>query len=847
MQVNFLGKDNVHLAKTFDVAADGSLDEHPYPLVKNFNSYHENDVQDIHDLLYVLEQHASAGNCFLNGTLIHPLQNESRAGKIDPLALHPLLVLDIDGMNEPGILPTFDPITRALGLDQTSHIIQYSASMGVKQNKGPSAHLFFILDEPLPVHEIKNWTLHHNLSTPLFVRHLSLTRAFNALKYTLDPTSNENNRIIYIAPPIIRGMDDPYPNRFQLIERDNPTLKLDTSGLLGEKQLNQLKKDQVNRLRTEQRLPPITVSTRKRQVGDEQIDVAVNASPVAMTGHKEERGFVYFNFNGGDSWAYFHPIEAPDIVYNFKGEDALLTREVLPEYHVRAKARAREYIEELRQREEQELAEAAQRQIEVTIGELNAGVDPNRPPIPFVFTNGDSGQYQGGIHRPADGSMEIYQLRSIVQVEAFCTQHGMELPGVIPTWKTTYDPRTLQRFMLQENRLNMYSPSQYKVNAVPELTPPTVIMALIEWVMGGNKAFTEHFINWLAFIWQTGRKPETAFVLTGTVGTGKGTLQQRVITPLLGEHNVMPRTLDSFEKEYNHDMVHSQIVWVEEPSTDATSTPKKVAQHLLTLITDEGTPHRKMHTDYKRSPSFFGMIFSSNVVNVTIVQLNDRRFNIAPRQEESLRNAPFYTLDLHDRIKAELQTFANYLTAYKVNDVAVRTPLWSDAKDNMITSTTEVPADIAHALKTGDFEYFYDQLPTDPSTLTDPATISNSPSLLNYIEVLDRIVDQYRQGQTLIPLLRDDVQIIFRYCAGWTNQTPTKFTKAVSKYGLPIKQVYLGTDENNDDRTGRGIKVEFTISPVIMRRYLQLYSRLKKIKVVSNSTPTAHTGASHGA
>jgi hypothetical protein len=35
---------------------------------------------------------------------------------------------------------------------------------------------------------------------------------------------------------------------------------------------------------------------------------------------KMERGFVYFNLNGGDSWAYYHPIDNPTFIRNFKGE-----------------------------------------------------------------------------------------------------------------------------------------------------------------------------------------------------------------------------------------------------------------------------------------------------------------------------------------------------------------------------------------------------------------------------------------------------------------------------------------------------------------------------------------------
>jgi hypothetical protein len=45
-----------------------------------------------------------------------------------------------------------------------------------------------------------------------------------------------------------------------------------------------------------------------------------------ITEMKAERGFVYFNLNGGDSWAYYHPESNPDYIYNFKGEPSYLLK-----------------------------------------------------------------------------------------------------------------------------------------------------------------------------------------------------------------------------------------------------------------------------------------------------------------------------------------------------------------------------------------------------------------------------------------------------------------------------------------------------------------------------------------
>ena len=56
---------------------------------------------------------------------------------------------------------------------------------------------------------------------------------------------------------------------------------------------------------------------------------------------KRARGFVYLNLSGGDSWAYFHPEDNPEYIYNFKGEPVYRTKEIAPEYYKTEIARAR--------------------------------------------------------------------------------------------------------------------------------------------------------------------------------------------------------------------------------------------------------------------------------------------------------------------------------------------------------------------------------------------------------------------------------------------------------------------------------------------------------------------------
>ena len=73
-----------------------------------------------------------------------------------------------------------------------------------------------------------------------------------------------------------------------------------------------------------------TKKIKYKVVGTQEVMLQPDESVITET--KTERGFVYFNLNGGDSWAYYHPENNPDYILNFKGEPAYLTKELLPDY-----------------------------------------------------------------------------------------------------------------------------------------------------------------------------------------------------------------------------------------------------------------------------------------------------------------------------------------------------------------------------------------------------------------------------------------------------------------------------------------------------------------------------------
>lgn len=210
MEVYFL-EATQPLTKRYTQTASGiSVDS--YPHVVEFKS-HKHIVSRLVDFERELSAHAALGHCLLKGKLTKQLQFESRAGSTDPNAPTEFLVIDVDGL--PDHHP--DEVMVKMGMANLSYIVQYSSSQGVLPKKGLSCHIFVLLTKPTSPNQIKQWLIQKNLEQ--FSEYLSLTRSGVALHYPIDITACQNDKLIYIAPPICTppNLDQFNAPRIQLV------------------------------------------------------------------------------------------------------------------------------------------------------------------------------------------------------------------------------------------------------------------------------------------------------------------------------------------------------------------------------------------------------------------------------------------------------------------------------------------------------------------------------------------------------------------------------------------------------------------------------------------------------
>lgn len=162
---------------------------------------------------------------------------------------------------------------------------------------------------------------------------------------------------------------------------------------------------------------------KEKYIKDTNISVLANADLVTITGGpKYERGFVYINLNGGDSWGYWHPEGDPKVLYNFKGEPNFLLEEVAPGYYNQAFWKAKE---------------AKREEAETTGGVCRSG------DISYLaFTRIEDGVYYIGTYDHGTDDLDIRPIGSRIQAVDFLKQYGQPTPEYLPYWSATCDFHT---------------------------------------------------------------------------------------------------------------------------------------------------------------------------------------------------------------------------------------------------------------------------------------------------------------------------------------------------------------------------------------------------------------------
>ena len=669
MQLTFLEAE-VPLTKAYEKKLDGSYVGGAYPGVTNFTS-HVEQINSPQEFCDALKKHAKSGHCLLTNSLTRPIRNESRRKLSDKEEPRKWILLDIDGIE--GITSAEDFIVKCLPqqFHNTSYILQHSPSSGVKP--GVRVHLFFMLEDEVDVTSVSAWLKFANLETQQLSDQITLSKNSMALSLKLDWVANNNGRIVYITPPECSNFDDPISERIEFVSKKYDTLSFNFAAI-GTSQMRAKYRDKLGALRQAAGLPVSRKAEYYVDKGHYEVVADALVEPARITSYEaDNERFMRCNIDGGDSYAYYYHRHNPVYLHNFKGEPSVKLKLLDPEFYDRVAKPDFEAIQATQDR-------------------------------PFVFRDAPTDKYYVGMRNGDEIIEQPHVVGSRDKIEDYFVLKGQTSPPAnIETWFKVFDPTKVSQWVEDDATFNTWRPTDYQKNPMHRTSVPPVIDKILESVTGSDKETYNHFMNWLAYIFQNRTKTGTAWVLHGVPGTGKGLLFSKILRPLFGYDYTAQKQIGDLVDRFNGWMEQCIIVNIDEAnSVDAGYEGKNIVSRLKNWITEPTMSIRHMQATARDQDSYINFIFTTNDFGVLPIQDGDRRFNVAPRQLHKL----VITAEEVAEIERELMHFAGYLAQYEVSRAAVHTPLDNNAKTELKIAAESSIDSFFRALQEGDLEYF---------------------------------------------------------------------------------------------------------------------------------------------
>lgn len=789
MKLTFLNS-SVALTKSYTKLPDGSIEKTSYPNVWEVSSIIE-DCPSLAVMQALITKHGALGNCLLKGMVTRNLVKESRKGSTDSNATTDWLCLDLDGIGTSFTMTledgskatsnvTVDTILASIGMGDVSYVLQWSGSQGI--SSGIRCHVFVMLAKPMSAPLIKQWLIQKNHESSVLKHHQALTKTGHSLTWGLDITACQSDKLIYIAPPTLKGIKSPLGRmpRISLVTKTRATFDLYAVGTINSTAQNRAHTDaRILELRAAANLP-------KRKLAYKisgPHEILAKPDTCIATETKQDRGFVYFNLNGGDSWAYYHPEDNPDYIFNFKGEPTYLTKELLPDYWA-------------------QLTQASHR-------------TDSKGKTYLAYLDRKTSTYWRGTYDESVDDLDIHPAKTETMVRHFAGANGMPLGDDIPEWDMEFNPHDNVRVDFDNRIINTFQLTEFMRTPVKQVKqcPPT-IFKVISHVLASDVDAIEHFMNWLSFICQERDRTRTAWIFQGTQGTGKGILMNKVLKPLFSSNQVAIKRAAELSEKWTDFVVGKFVIFIDEVQTSAYRDENNVISNLKNFITEPTVTVRMMNKNAYDVMNYGNWIFASNKPDPVTVDKEDRRFNVGPYQAAKIKLSDQEL----EQIEKELQNFHHYLMCYAVDKSMASAPLMGAARDTLIDLSQSTSESTATAIKEGNLEFFLDQLPTGDAYKANLMTLNK---VEEYRKTLFDIMCRTKPNG-LCNIRRDELYVIFEYTVGGMKSSPATFTRFLGHRQITVKPLAFGGDKSH-----RGVQVVWEQAAEIPKHLKEYFPDMK--------------------
>jgi hypothetical protein len=661
-------------------------------------------------------------------------------------------------------------------LHNVSYIATASASTGMKADR-LSMHLDFMLANPVHPKTLKGWLTKLNFDSPIFNDQLGMSSNGTALIYPCDRTVADNSKLIYIAPPIMTGVEKRLDDgdRIVLVEKQAATIDL-MPLLVGctEEQIKLLAGKALKKVRKDAGLAHKTADMQSIRSSGKTIEIVANPDRALMqlAYVNDSSGYVYANIQDkdgrmGDSNAYYWPIDNPQIVYNFKDEPPFRMKDVDMDFYKSICAQFSEQI---------------------TAANI---------PSPYVFRDATSDEHYALTYDTNNDLIMKLNATRRANLKDFMANHGEEVPEPIPDWDRVFDPQTNVQLDIENQFVNTYEPTKFMRNRelsaedehkleygrgyLLKKCSPT-LYAIMYHMVGSSDPEFEHFFNWFAYAFQTKQKLTTAWVFTGIEGTGKGLFFHQIIHQLYGKHAGY-KTLENVEDQFNDFEEHTLFLVVDEFKLTDSASSNKMMNKLKHMVTETFGTVRGMRQAQRQVRLYANMCFNSNEIEVIRLSATDRRFNIGKRQEVPILAAyPNMMQDLKKNRDKELMNLVEFVNAFEADPIQAYQPLDNSAKQLMRDASMTWIDHFITAIKTSNLDYFVEKILSVDASLSRDYDVNTQ---LNSERIVKNWV--FNEGQEIAVTNQE----LYTLCNSIENGafSKEKFARMLGKRGVITERV----------------------------------------------------------
>ena len=343
----------------------------------------------------------------------------------------------------------------------------------------------------------------------------------------------------------------------------------------------------------------------------------------------------------------------------------------------------------------------------------------------LVFINTINSRYYGLGKEPGINGKIVRELSTLEHAKQFCKHHQLNIPDAFPRarYELVFDSDKIIDIK-NGGYVNRYNAPEILKKAVPEnytAKYPRSIARLMHHVFAHDKQIIERFLNDLAYAVQKRKKLITAYLVQGTEGTGKNLMFSLIIQPIFGQQYCTQTDMDAFGSQFNSFLTENVFALISEVSGNFSSNERKnlnTTEKMKIAITDSDIQIESKGRDRINGKNSCSLIFATNRAHGVVLSKDDRRFNVAPRQEQKISETAWWPgyHGLQEKIAEEIQEFVWYLKQVEINHNWIGAVVQNKPKELLQTLSQTNAERFFQAFIEGDLEWFEESRPAFTNT-----------------------------------------------------------------------------------------------------------------------------------